>query len=164
MVWKPKKGRRLNKSVVPANNTSNSRQLKSCLKAANASGQNVGDSSIRSGDHSASTPTSRDQSTKSARSILSVFSTRSKETPPPQEDGPSNQNTHRVAGSSNVSRSSGDSRLSKSSLPKSSQHSTTHTASSAPMDKTVRFGEIQIREHERVVGDNPSCSTGPPIS
>ena len=28
---------------------------------------------------------------------------------------------------------------------------------------SVRFSEIQIRDYERVVGDNPSCSSGPPI-
>ena len=29
--------------------------------------------------------------------------------------------------------------------------------------KSVQFCEIQIRDYERVVGDNPSCSNGPPI-
>ncbi|GKY93392.1 hypothetical protein MPSEU_000306800 [Mayamaea pseudoterrestris] len=29
---------------------------------------------------------------------------------------------------------------------------------------SVRFDRIHVREYERVVGDNPSCSSGPPIS
>mmetsp|Transcript_15955 Transcript_15955/g.39113 ORF Transcript_15955/g.39113 Transcript_15955/m.39113 type:complete len:560 (+) Transcript_15955:110-1789(+) len=29
--------------------------------------------------------------------------------------------------------------------------------------KAVRFNDIQIRDYERTVGDNPSCSSGPPI-
>lgn len=29
--------------------------------------------------------------------------------------------------------------------------------------KSVRFNDIQIRYYERTVGDNPSCSSGPPI-
>jgi hypothetical protein len=29
--------------------------------------------------------------------------------------------------------------------------------------KRVRFDAVQIRDYERVVGDNPSCTTGPPI-
>ena len=29
---------------------------------------------------------------------------------------------------------------------------------------TVRFKTIEVREYERIVGDNPSCSKGPPIS
>lgn len=33
-----------------------------------------------------------------------------------------------------------------------------------PQEKGVRFSEIQIRDYERVVGDNPSCSSGPPIA
>lgn len=30
--------------------------------------------------------------------------------------------------------------------------------------KSVRFHDIQIRDYERTVGDNPSCSSGPPIA
>lgn len=30
--------------------------------------------------------------------------------------------------------------------------------------RNVVFGKVEIREYERVVGDNPSCSRGPPIS
>mmetsp|Transcript_5357 Transcript_5357/g.5748 ORF Transcript_5357/g.5748 Transcript_5357/m.5748 type:complete len:144 (-) Transcript_5357:1918-2349(-) len=29
--------------------------------------------------------------------------------------------------------------------------------------ENVRFNVIYIRDYERVVGDNPSCSTGPPV-
>jgi hypothetical protein len=29
--------------------------------------------------------------------------------------------------------------------------------------RRVRFDKIQIRDYERVVGDNPSCTIGPPI-
>ena len=28
----------------------------------------------------------------------------------------------------------------------------------------IKFHIIEIREYERTVGDNPSCSSGPPIS
>jgi len=30
--------------------------------------------------------------------------------------------------------------------------------------KNIEFKEIQIREYARTVGDNPSCSSGPPMS
>jgi hypothetical protein len=30
--------------------------------------------------------------------------------------------------------------------------------------KKVRFNAIQIRDYERIVGDNPSCTSGPPLS
>jgi hypothetical protein len=33
-----------------------------------------------------------------------------------------------------------------------------------PQEKSVRFNEIHIRDYERTVGDNPSCSSGPPIA
>jgi len=34
----------------------------------------------------------------------------------------------------------------------------------APIRYTVAFSVVQIREYERTVGDNPSCTAGPPIS
>lgn len=30
--------------------------------------------------------------------------------------------------------------------------------------KSIKFQHIEIREYERTLGDNPSCSSGPPIS
>ena len=35
--------------------------------------------------------------------------------------------------------------------------------SSALHTKSVRFSEVHVRDYERVVGDNPSCSSGPPM-
>jgi hypothetical protein len=29
--------------------------------------------------------------------------------------------------------------------------------------KSVRFQQVQVREYERIIGDNPSCSSGVPI-
>lgn len=34
---------------------------------------------------------------------------------------------------------------------------------SQPQLKLLRFGEVHIREFERILGDNPSCSSGAPI-
>lgn len=31
-------------------------------------------------------------------------------------------------------------------------------------DRGIRFHKIVIREYARTVGDNPSCSSGPPVS
>eukprot|EP00980_Cylindrotheca_fusiformis_P007266 scaffold1525_cov142-Cylindrotheca_fusiformis.AAC.66 len=45
-----------------------------------------------------------------------------------------------------------------------SRSSPCHTpANPLPQEKSVRFNEIHIRDYERTVGDNPSCSSGPPI-
>ena len=30
-------------------------------------------------------------------------------------------------------------------------------------NKAVKFSEVHIRDYERDIGDNPSCSSGPPI-
>ncbi|KAG7366903.1 hypothetical protein IV203_029573 [Nitzschia inconspicua] len=40
----------------------------------------------------------------------------------------------------------------------------TQSALSSSVRKRVRFNAIQIRDYERVVGDNPSCTSGPPLS
>jgi hypothetical protein len=47
-----------------------------------------------------------------------------------------------------------------------SQHSdqSAKSASQSGIKKKVRFNAIQIRDYERIVGDNPSCTTGPPLS
>ena len=34
----------------------------------------------------------------------------------------------------------------------------------APKKKGIEFKDIEIREYGRTVGDNPSCSAGPPIT
>lgn len=31
------------------------------------------------------------------------------------------------------------------------------------MRRSIRFGDVRVREFERVVGDNPSCSSGAPV-
>ena len=38
------------------------------------------------------------------------------------------------------------------------------TDSERSRGKAIEFKDIQIREYARTVGDNPSCSSGPPIS
>jgi len=46
----------------------------------------------------------------------------------------------------------------------SSSHSSTSTTSSAASTSTVRFDKVQIREYTITIGDNPCCSSGPPLS
>lgn len=40
----------------------------------------------------------------------------------------------------------------------------TRSCSQSGVKKRVRFNAIQIRDYERIVGDNPSCTSGPPLS
>jgi hypothetical protein len=51
---------------------------------------------------------------------------------------------------------------SKNSVRAASRASERSSASSYP-EKVVRFHAIHVRDYERVVGDNPSCSAGPPV-
>ncbi len=153
MVWKAKKSRRSgNKNAVyPSDYASGISALRSCLR--------VGlDEKFSVNQRAYHTPESadRDQSIKSGRSILSVIS------------GTGSSKSRDTGGSddhlkSSDSGCSGDSRFSRGrNVVRDPQHS--QVVSGAPEEvKSVRFGVVAIREHERVIGDNPSCSTGPPI-
>jgi len=45
-----------------------------------------------------------------------------------------------------------------------SLHATWESSPPKPAVKNVEFKEIEVREYERTVGDNPSCSSGPPLT
>jgi hypothetical protein len=46
----------------------------------------------------------------------------------------------------------------------SSEHSTaSRSLSEVKKKKNVRFNVIYFRDYERMIGDNPSCTTGPPV-
>jgi len=176
MVWKPKKSRRSgSRSTIPSNrNGAGNRQLRSCLKVRPDNNVLVGEAgraAVRGGQESNST---RDHSNKSGRSILSArsgsASSRSRDTTS------SDNHIHSVgsgaSGESHLSHRDSTGRSSQhspvaysgGSTGRSSQHSpVAYSGGSTAEDKVVRFGSISIREHERIVGDNPSCSTGPPI-
>jgi hypothetical protein len=47
--------------------------------------------------------------------------------------------------------------------PAAASHASQRSSSSSHREKVVRFHDIHIRDYERVVGDNPSCSSGPPV-
>ena len=47
--------------------------------------------------------------------------------------------------------------------PQVAAHELDSSASSSKKSKVVRFSVVEIRDYEREVGDNPSCSNGPPI-
>jgi hypothetical protein len=40
---------------------------------------------------------------------------------------------------------------------------TDSNSSQSPSRRGIEFKEIIIREYNRTIGDNPSCSSGPPI-
>lgn len=167
MVWKPKKGRRGGSRGTIATNgqSTGSRQLRSCLKVGPNDKILVGElSSISRPSSSGQDSTNcsaRDRSNNSGRSLLSIISgsgsSRSKDTPSSEDHIQGSGASHTSADDSAVSP--------RDATSKSSQHSPGNISGGGvpSEDKNVRFGTISIREHERVVGDNPSCSTGPPI-
>jgi hypothetical protein len=52
---------------------------------------------------------------------------------------------------------------SKDSLRAASHASQQRSSASSNLEKVVRFHEIHIRDYERGLGDNPSCTAGPPV-
>jgi hypothetical protein len=67
-----------------------------------------------------------------------------------------------VSSTPSADGSQGSKASSKNSVKAYSRASQRSSASSYP-EKVVRFHDIHIRDYERVVGDNPSCSAGPPV-
>jgi len=59
--------------------------------------------------------------------------------------------------------SSIDASLPRSCLKRSAVPSAAAAARTPPALLNVRFREVQVREFERIIGDNPSCSSGAPI-
>eukprot|EP00934_Nitzschia_sp_Nitz4_P006011 Nitzschia sp. Nitz4//scaffold116_size91068//7581//10009//NITZ4_004946-RA/size91068-snap-gene-0.1-mRNA-1//1//CDS//3329533542//6001//frame0 len=153
MVWKTRKGRHRRSKTTPSSpGLPKAQNLKSCLKSNSSQSSGYGDSAARGTSRSSagsgggtreSGEYMRDHSTKSARSYFSGYSSSSGGA---QSEG---NNSHiRYT----ESPGSGNSNL------LSHAH-----FNRMVMEKKVRFGNIQLREHERAVGDNPSCSTGPPV-
>lgn len=153
MVWKAKKSRRPgNKNAVyPSDYASGTSALRSCLRVGLDEKLYVNQRAYQTTESA-----DRDQSIKSARSILSAIS------------GTGSSKSRDTGGSDDNAKSldsgcSGDSLFSGGrDLIRCPQHRS--VVSGAPEElKYVRFGVVAIREHERAIGDNPSCSTGPPI-
>jgi hypothetical protein len=122
-------------------------KLKSCLKN-ECSSQN---SSLASSNKNCEQSTTiREQSTGSGRSLGSRSG---------HSRGSGSLPSEQHSFASGSSASSGA--VSRNSSARASQRG--ERSERAQQEKAVRFSEIHIRDYERVVGDNPSCSTGPPI-
>lgn len=159
MVWKAKRGRRTgSRNTVYPNDSSThgSRSLRSCLKVVPSDKLYVSQrGKLATGEPSLD----RDLSGKSnGRSFLGVISgsvsSKSRDT---VSSGDHPRSTGSRCSSGDASHRSGENEAIKD-----PQHSPYFLGVSTE-PKAVRFGTIGIREHERTVGDNPSCSTGPPI-
>ena len=178
MVWKARRESKNNKQQPSRNGTSslnNRRRLKSCLKpsASLLSGSGsvttsstVKDFSLTSGyvKYSESQSSTSTNNSKRSRELSSCPSGCSSD-----KSRSDSTSRHSEAQSASGSRNSG-SRSSRS--RHSDPHSTTSDIrvaehghrSPIPKEKSVHFKEIHMREYVRVIGDNPSCSVGPPIS
>ena len=142
MVWKIRRGSRDNAS-------NSSAAAKVYLKGSDA------------GSHSSRTSSGRSQSDQRYQSTTKSGESggRSVNSSSRQSEGSDHHSaTTGSSGSSvHVSKSSAGGR-------RSLQHSVDNrTPIRSPAEKSVQFKEIYIRDYERIVGDNPSCSSGPPI-
>lgn len=174
MVWKISKHKRSEKqgSVLKQQQVLESQpKLKSCLKVANTKekperSESFNDSSaLFQNDNS--TGKLREQSTKSAgsrsrRSSADMLSCESRMS----SLGFVNRKRVASVGQLSIDSRSWDRDSRKSETAQSigtSERSVDSKGLFERRKKHVRFAEIHVRDYERVVGDNPSCTIGPPV-
>jgi hypothetical protein len=166
MVWK--KSKRSGKGSKKLKSVPEEAQpkLKSCLKKRLAETTSTSDQessqeeSYRiSGDGSSCTKEPGSVRSLASRSLASTNCSRSVESRNSGESTSLQQKASSADQMSFTDESSNGNAL-------SSQHSERSARSNLPpgAKKKVRFNAIQIRDYERVVGDNPSCTSGPPLS
>lgn len=185
MVWKINKHRRSGDkrdSIKQAQKAvlENQPKLKSCLKTTkylsehaqpsqdfspfqndDFIGKGVRDQSIKSGGSKSRSAKSVGSNRFSDRSVESIgsgnsSSVHSKRIAPVEQ--------HSVS-SRSWDRESRKSETAQSTQTTSSGHSLASTSRSLSevKKKTVRFNVIYFRDYERMIGDNPSCTCGPPV-
>lgn len=132
-------------------------RLKSCLKKANdtaLSDRQESASEDGSQRHSADASSTRDQSSTRSVATRSLASTNGSQSVESKGSASAGSIIRRRAQSGEqVSCGTSESSADNSLSPQNSERS-----------KKVKFGRIVIREYARTVGDNPSCSSGAPIS
>ena len=151
MVWIAKKSRRAGSksAVYPNDYNSATRTLRSCLRI-------VPDEKLIVNHHATDSVVDRDHSVKSSRSVLSIIS------------GSGSSKSPDTFGSDELAKSSesgcsGDSRNPGGRYVSNDHRNSSIISSVSERRKSVSFGIVAIREHERAVGDHPCCTTGPPI-
>lgn len=119
-----------------------------------------GDSTTR--DHITSVPASRSVGSRSGDSCGSDSSSIRRRVSVEQESC----NSAASCGSSERGSRKSDHGAPSLVIDGDSDRSATPSVTSQPRaanNKRVRFDTIQFRDYERVVGDNPSCTSGPPV-
>mmetsp|Transcript_4086 Transcript_4086/g.6430 ORF Transcript_4086/g.6430 Transcript_4086/m.6430 type:complete len:673 (-) Transcript_4086:101-2119(-) len=173
MPWKKNKNKRSDKGKLrPVPEEGPQTKLKSCLKKkTDVSSSDQDSSQAESIRVSGDTSTSRDHSSRSAatRSIGSTNGSKSVGT-----NGSPKSLESRGSGSSSLLRkgpageqmscTSEGSSADNAHSSLNSQRSNRSNPVPEENKKRVRFNAIQIRDYERIVGDNPSCTAGPPLS
>ena len=172
MGWKGRRKIKEKGRKTPPNLPVN-QNLKSCLKPSSGLFGSMSDTtstckdfSLTSGlryaeSHSSASSKSRSDSASGSRSSRSRHSD-----PRVAIDYPSDKSRSDSASGSKGSKGSKGSR-SRQSEPQSvpnRHNSQSANGSRSRQGKLVRFDNIYIRHYPRIVGDNPSCSDGPPIS
>jgi hypothetical protein len=159
MVWKIRRNGRdpSHGAVASKNKGGQATTLKSCLKKDATADQHRG--SVGSGSSGSSRKNC--ESTKSggsrtgSRISNSSFHSKKDES---RKDEPSCTSSSRSSNSSQSHSHSSSRQQNSAEIHTGSPQSSMYAG-----EKVVRFSEIQVREFERIVGDNPSCSAGPPI-
>jgi hypothetical protein len=172
MVWKKSKNKKVDrdsKKLKPVPEDGSEPKLKSILKNKKNDVNSVSSDqdSSQGGESvkiSADVSSTRDQSsTRSGGSRSSPSTNGSKSFG--SLNSVSSSARRRTCSAEMASCASGSSAGNNTQSPQNSERSyQSYPVMGETMKKTVRFNAIQIRDYERVVGDNPSCTAGPPLS
>lgn len=178
MVWKTRRANKNRKkpsrSDTSSLNNVNRRKLKSCLKpsagllagsVSDATSSTTKDFSLTSGyvkyiESQSSTSTNNSKRSRELSCPSGCSSGMSRSDSTSRHSGPQSASSSRNSGS----RSSRSRHSDPSSTTSDIRVAENGHRSHIPQQKSVRFKEIRMREYVRVIGDNPSCSNGPPIS
>jgi hypothetical protein len=158
MVWKKRKrsfkGSRKLRSVAEEARP----KLKSCLKKPQeVSSSDKDQSSQKESNRISGDGSSSNEGSHSVGSIIGNWSVESRGS---AESSSLQRNAH---SNDYVSSTDGSSTVHPLSQSQNSERSA-QSGSQICVQKRVRFNAIHVRDYERIVGDNPSCTTGPPLS
>jgi hypothetical protein len=132
-------------------------------RGSNSSRSSTSKSSFSSGRPFRKSILSRQLQKQQASSSRDQSNTPSRRPVSPENSTQSADDSHSSSGTNSIQQQGQQEQQNQEHPTSDSVELSTASDSTRPAEKNVRFADIHIRDYERVVGDNPSCSSGPPV-